>query len=437
MKPHVQYILGLFVIVISAGAAEMTDALKPGQLPDAMHNPMPSRPRATVGVTSGDFKGADNRAVQAAVDYVAGLGGGIVEIGPGEYLMHDSLHLRSHVTVRGTSDQTILRKARGAVTALKIDGDYGEEQITLENPAGFEIGDGVAIWDDNARGFLVTVARITGQDHDTFSISLPLGANCLVKDKAHAATVFPVVSGYYLDGVQVEGLTIEGDKGENVHLDGCRGGGIYLYRCPGALIQRCTARNYNGDGISFQQCNDVTVLDCLSEGNTYLGLHPGSGSQRPTITRCVARNNGKDGLYVCWRVKYGTFEDNTLENNGRFGISIGHKDTDNLVAKNIVRGNDEDGIFFRNEAEGMGGNRNRIENNLIENNGRQENAAGIRVRGVTRDLVFAKNVIRDTREGVARKQLTGILLEEKVGAVELDRNQVDAPKILDDRRATR
>ncbi len=59
--------------------------------------------------------------------------------------------------------------------------------------------------------------------------------------------------------------------------------GIYLYRAFGTEIRRCTVRNYHGDGISFQQSNDVKVIDCISEGNTHLGLHPGSGSQRPEV----------------------------------------------------------------------------------------------------------------------------------------------------------
>jgi len=65
-------------------------------------NDLHARPavRITVGIRDADILGHDNRALQAAVDYVANLGGGVVEIGPGEYLMRDSLHLRSRVTVR-------------------------------------------------------------------------------------------------------------------------------------------------------------------------------------------------------------------------------------------------------------------------------------------------------------------------------------------------
>jgi parallel beta-helix repeat protein len=407
------------------------------QLPKAMHGTMGERPRITVGFRDADITGTDNRALQAATDYVGSLGGGTVEIGAGEFLMRDSLHLRAHVTVRGQGEKTVLRKAKAASSPLDIDGDFGEEQITVKNPEGFAVGDGVAIWDKNAHGFHRTVARITGRSGNTFSLSLPLMADCMAGNGAQAATVFPVISGYHLDGVRVENLAIEGNKDENVNIDGCRGGGIFLYRCSGAVIERCTVRHYNGDGISFQQSNDVTVTDCLTEGNASLGFHPGSGSQRPVVRNSVARANGDDGLFLCWRVKHGLFEGNTLEGNGRFGISIGHKDTDNLLRNNRVIGNGADGVFFRNESEGMAGHRNRIEDNHIENNGAKEPAAGIRVRGETRDLVLKGNTIRDTRTGDARRQTVGIKLEEKVGAVTTEGNQIEAATAVQDGRKLR
>ena len=71
-----------------------------------MHSRMQERPTVTVGKENADIVGTDNRALQAAIDYIAGLGGGTVEIGPGEFLMTDSLHLRSFVTVRGAKGKT-------------------------------------------------------------------------------------------------------------------------------------------------------------------------------------------------------------------------------------------------------------------------------------------------------------------------------------------
>lgn len=404
------------------------------QLPRAMHSRMKQRPSITVGHRSADIIGSDNRALQAAVDYIWGLGGGTVQIGEGEFLMQDSLHLRPHVTVRGTPGKTVLRKAKAAVSPLALDGDYGEEQITVRNAAGFHVGDGVAIWDKNSGGFHTTVARITGQNGNTFSIDKPLNADCMAGDNAQAATVFPVVSGYNLEDVRIEDLIIDGNKNENPPLNGCRGAGIFLYRGFGTIIKNCTVRNYPGDGISFQQSNDVLVENCLSEENAGLGLHPGSGSQRPTVRACTARRNGEDGLFLCWRVRHGLFEKNLFEDNGRFGISIGHKDSDNLLRDNEVRANHQDGVYFRNESLGMAGHRNRLEDNLIENNGTKSETAGIRVRGETRNLLFKNNIIRDTRAADSRKQLVGIRIEELAGAVTLENNQIDAAKPIEDQR---
>src|SRR5512133_1727048 len=122
----------------------------PGQVPNAMHLPIQEPVLLTVGQQDADIVGRDNRALQAAVDYVAGFGGGIVEIGPGEFLMRDSLHLRGKVTVRGVPGKTILRKAPAVSAPLALDGDYGEEQFTVATNPGFRVGDGVTVWDKNS-----------------------------------------------------------------------------------------------------------------------------------------------------------------------------------------------------------------------------------------------------------------------------------------------
>ena len=353
-----------------------------------------------------DFSGTDNRVLQAAVDYVAALGGGTVEVGPGTYEMKDSLHLRSGVTVRGAAEgeRPVLRKADAAVSALVLDGDYGEEQITVANGAGFAPGAGVAIWDDRAGGFHVTVASILSGPlaptvpeealGTTFTIGTPHGADYLVSRNAKAATVFPVVSGYHVRGARLERLEIDGNRESNVPLNGCRGGGIFLYRGHGTVIQDCVVRHYNGDGISFQQSHDVHVERCEVFGNAQLGIHPGSGSQRPVVLDNRSYENGTIGLFLCWRVRGGVFERNRLERNGRTGISIGHKDTDNLFTQNVVTGNGRYGVLFRNESAPMAGHRNRFVDCEIAGNGADapegEPGADVRVEGETRDVVFER-----------------------------------------------
>ena len=117
-----------------------------------------------VGTASGDLQGNDQRALQAAVDYVAQLGGGTVRIGPGRYQMRNALRLRDNVNIVGVPGETVLVACDGFASALAADGDANERQITVADPTAFRVGDGVAIQDkDNGGGFSVTTATITAQ----------------------------------------------------------------------------------------------------------------------------------------------------------------------------------------------------------------------------------------------------------------------------------
>src|SRR5262245_5045265 len=148
-----------------------------------------------VGIEEGDLRGSDHRALQAAVDYVAGLGGGTVRIGPGRYLMRNALILRDNVHVVGEPGRTVLAACDGARSLLACDGDCNERQITLADPSGFRVGDGVAISDQpNSSGFAVTTATLTAQiDARTFRISQPLYFDYMASQKASARLAFPVV----------------------------------------------------------------------------------------------------------------------------------------------------------------------------------------------------------------------------------------------------
>jgi polygalacturonase len=130
--------------------------------------------RVTVGLRDADVIGGDNRALQAAVDYVGNLGGGVVEIGAGEYLMRDSLHLRSRVTVRGAGERTVLKKDREHRSPLAADGDFGEAAITVQNPEGSGIGCGVYVASKTQRNFLGVCATILNSRSNYFKAAIEL-----------------------------------------------------------------------------------------------------------------------------------------------------------------------------------------------------------------------------------------------------------------------
>jgi len=81
----------------------------------------------------------------------------------------------------------------------------------------------------------------------------------------------------------------------------------------------------------------------------------------------------------------------------------------------------------------MAPHRNRIEENTIENNG----GAEIRIRGEANDLTFIKNTIRDTRQGGDDSPDVGILIEERVGKVNLQDNTIQTRVQIEDKRASK
>jgi hypothetical protein len=245
---------------------------------------------------------------------------------------------------------------------------------------------------------------------------------------AVVTSIFPVISGCHLEDAAVEDLAIDGNKEQNAYLNGCRGGGIFLLQAHHVALRRLRVKNFNGDGISFQQCRNTLVEDCVLEGMSGLGLHPGSGSVAAVIRGNFCRNNGSDGIFYCLRVSFSLCENNTVENNGGYGISIGGRDTDHWIRRNTIRGNAKPGIFFRSGDLAMAGSRNRIEENLVENNCRKEGSAEIEIQGETRDVHILGNTIRPgTRQG---RPMSGVLVGPKADRIVVFDNRIEGEKIL-------
>jgi len=68
----------------------------------------------TVGPANADIVGTNERALQAAVDYVTRLGGGTVQILPGAYHLRNAVYLQSKLRFIGSGPQTVLTKAVSA-----------------------------------------------------------------------------------------------------------------------------------------------------------------------------------------------------------------------------------------------------------------------------------------------------------------------------------
>ena len=283
----------------------------------------------------------------------------------------------------------------------------------------------------NAPNLLGVCATILNSRSNYFTLSRHMNADILMGDGGFAATVFPVISGYNLEDARVEHLSVDGNRAENpTKVDGCRTAGIFLYRGDHCVISNCFVRDYNGDGISFQQSNDVELEGCVAERCAGFGLHPGSGSQRPSVRNCRATANGDDGFFFCWRVCGGVAEGNWLEDNGGHGMSIGHKDSDNFIRRNTIIGNKQGGVYWRAETEPMAAHCVTFESNTVRDN----EGWGLFVDGVTHGTVIRSNIVEDTGSG---RQKIGIRIGKKAGAVQLQSNTVKAATELQDERPRR
>jgi hypothetical protein len=377
----------------------------------------------TVGPREADLVGKDDRVLQAAVDYVARLGGGTVHVLPGTYRLRNAVYLQSHVRLLGSGAESILVKEASQTCKLAADSDWYDQEITLSDAKAFRVGDGVCLRARNPDNKGLTVAKrvLVARSGNRFKLDRPLRENFWLMGEATVSTLFPILSGENIADVVIEDITLDGNKDNNDNLDGNYAGCVFLQDCNRVTMRKVTARKYNGDGLSWQICHDVVVEECHSHDHTGLGLHPGSGSQRSVMRG--NRLHGNDiGLFFCWGVKSGVAEKNVIEDNRSYGISIGHRDTDNLIRDNEVVRSGKVGVLFRPErGKAFAPHRNRLEKNHIVDSG-GDNGIGIDVQGDTESITLERNQLRETRKPMSR---VGIRLGAQTRDVRLIDNQTE------------
>ena len=400
--------------------------------PTLTNRPMrtPHRMILTVGQGEGDLQGIDDKIIQAGIDYLDRLGGGVLQLLPGVYTMNNSVFLRPNITLKGSGESTILRKNASMVTPLVRDTDWYEYGVEVKNPAGFRPGCGLML--RSARkdwGFDVLRATVTEIKGNVIYFDRRTEENFWLGRNSTAATIFPILTAMNVDDVCIEDLVLDGNKEENENINGNYAGGVFIQYCNNWNFRNVVSRNYNGDGYSWQVCDDVHFLNCKSLDNANLGFHPGSGSQRPVIRDCISRGNS-EGIFFCWGVSDGIAENCILSDNRKYGISIGHRDTDNVIRKCVIERNAEVGILFRDEGDNEfnAGHRNIIEECAIQDN----TGPGIDIRWVTKDIIIRGNLFANTGGAV---QKPAIRIGEKAGMVSLDGNRyVNTPVDVEDGR---
>jgi len=105
---------------------------------------------------------------------------------------------------------------------------------------------------------------------------------------------------------------------------------------------------------------------------------------------------------------------------GDFGITIGHRDTDNLIEDSVVEGNDGPGLLVGradSNDDWNGAHRNRVRRVTFRDN----DGVGVAIEQESRETEVRECIFEAGREGGAR-QAVGVRLGAKIGSVELAGN---------------
>jgi hypothetical protein len=117
-----------------------------------------NRPRATLGdsveeplweqqltisvgqdQSGAEINGTNKKAIQAAVDYVARLGGETVKNLPGTYRLSNAVYLQSNLRLLGSGTDTVLKQEPSVTTTLAKDRIENNRLVNNGSDAGFAI----------------------------------------------------------------------------------------------------------------------------------------------------------------------------------------------------------------------------------------------------------------------------------------------------------
>lgn len=388
---------------------------------DALVSPKIAEREISVGGEDANVSGYNSQSIQYAIDALENTGG-TVYLNPGLYEIVAPVRLRSNVRLVGYGKETVLKRSKGVQSKYIIDADYGELKLTVEKSDGFEIGMKVQVTDDVNKGcWNVSTAYITDIENNVIYIDKGLirdyrsDLNGLI---SNASSVIEVIDA---ENSSISNIVVDGNRIENFIADGCNSAGVLIFRSKKIVIDNVQVKDFNGEGISWQITENITVKNCEISGSGNTGLHPGTGSPYSVIENNDVHHNNRDGLFICWRVYHSKVTGNKFHHNGRYGLCTGHKDTDVIFQNNHIYNNESDGIHLRGEREINAPHRNTFIKNIIENNGTDEGGFGFSINSPAKDLVLKENIFKNS----LKTQQAAIYIYKAGLKPKLENNQFD------------
>jgi hypothetical protein len=337
--------------------------------------------------------------------------------------MRNSVFLQSRVRIVRSGTDSVLVKEPSVTTRLIVDGDHWDQEVALADPKGFQVGDGVRLVgkDPYGKGTNIVQRTLVARWGNRFKLDRRLEERFHLSGAPQIAANFSLLQCTDVADVAIENLALDGNKAHNEMLD--RGafddGSIRLDGSNRITVRGVTVRDFYCDGIVWGISHDVVVENCRLHDGARLAIHSGSGSQR-SIVRGNRVEQSAEGIYFCWGAQHGLYEKNVIEDCS-YGITIGHRDSDNLIRDNDIRRSREGGIRFRGGNRAFAPHRNRVEQNRIVDSGPEKGVA-VEVTGETEGVALVKNELRETRGPASR---IGILIAAETRDVQCVGNVIE------------
>ena len=208
-QPHPSVGRRRFLSTLAGSTAAMTIASMVGPVPAADPPPV-TNPRATdgderfepnwdervtisVGEKSGDMIGQTDKVIQAALDYLARLGGGTVKVLPGTYKFWNAVWMPSRVRLAGSGTDSIITRLPSRRTELTLDSDWYDQEVTLKDASAFQVGDGVVFQATNPHnnGGIVIERTLVARNGNRFKLNDGLRENLWLSGKPSCASLNP------------------------------------------------------------------------------------------------------------------------------------------------------------------------------------------------------------------------------------------------------
>ena len=322
--------------------------------------------------------------------------GGEVVLPAMELVLDRGLILRSGVELCGQGEQTVLVKGPGKVYPLSGYHNYGMCDVPLVAAEGLEVGMTVSVHDGRSHGgFMETFATITWIDGDWVGLDHGIEMDYYADKEPCLTTVYPLVFAHYIQDAAVRNMRLEGNRAANEKaMGGCRGGAVYFGNSRGIEITGIRERDFWGEGLSFQMCRDVKIIDCAFDENT---------------------GNGRSGFFFCVRANHITVRDCSFRDNA-LGISLGTRDCYNLIENCRMEGNRGAGVLVRQTPKPTEVHSCRVQKCQIKGNARVEGQGQVEITSDARDLVFVENEVGGERDK------PGVFVEQTARSIYLSDN---------------